>query len=114
MSKQKTVNGVRFERGSRNVYADLEYPNSGGMLIKAQLVTKIGEIIDSQGLTQSEAAEKLGLTQPKISALLRGQFRGVSEHRLLDCLTRLGRDVQIVVRPVPRSRHDGRLTVLFA
>ena len=55
----------------------------------------------------------LGLTQPKVSALLKGQFRGVSERRLLNCLTRLGRDVQIVVKPAPPSRESGRLTVLF-
>jgi predicted XRE-type DNA-binding protein len=67
------------------------------MLMKAQLVSKIAEIIKTRDLTQAEAASKLGLTQPKVSALLKGQFRGVSERRLLDCLTRLGRDVQIVI-----------------
>jgi len=84
------------------------------MLIKAQLVAKIAEIIRTRKLTQAEAASKLGLTQPKVSALLRGQFRGVSEHRLLDCLTRLGRDVQIVIRSTPKTRGNGQLTVLFA
>jgi predicted XRE-type DNA-binding protein len=84
------------------------------MLIKAQLVAKIAEIIRTSKLTQAEAASKLGLSQPKVSALLKGQFRGVSEHRLLDCLTRLGRDVQIVKRPAPKSRENGQLTVRFA
>jgi predicted XRE-type DNA-binding protein len=92
---------------------DLGYHDSDAMLIKAQLVAKISEIIRTRNLTQSEAASKLGLTQPKISALLKGNFRGFSEHRLLDCLTRLGRDVQIVIRPIPKSRRNGKLSVLF-
>jgi predicted XRE-type DNA-binding protein len=79
------------------VYSDLGYADSSAMLMKAQLVSKIAEIIKTRDLTQAEAASKLGLTQPKVSALLKGQFRGVSERRLLDCLTRLGRDVQIVI-----------------
>jgi len=96
------------------VYVDLGYADSEGMLVKAQLAAKIGEIIQRRGLTQTQAAEILGLTQPKVSALLKGRFRGISEHRLLECLTRLGRDVHIVVKPTPKSRADGRLTVSVA
>jgi predicted XRE-type DNA-binding protein len=84
------------------------------MLIKAQLVSKIAEILDRKGLTQTEAATLLTLTQPKLSKLLRGGFRGVSERRLLECLTRLGRDVEIVVKERPRSKDHGRLTVVFS
>jgi predicted XRE-type DNA-binding protein len=84
------------------------------MLVKAQIVAKIAEIIEQRRLTREQAAEILGLTQPEISRLLRGQFRGVSERRLLRCLTKLGRDVQIVVRQTPRRRTQGRLTVRFA
>ena len=62
----------------------------------------------------SAAAALLGLTQPKLSKLLRGGFRGVSERRLLECLTRLGRDVQIVVKEPARSKEQGKLTVVFA
>src|ERR1700692_2500570 len=88
----------QIEKGSRNVYADLGYPDSDDMLIKAQLVTKIAKIIHQRRLTQAQAAKLLRLTQPKISRLLRGEFRGISERRLLQCLTRLGRDVQIIVK----------------
>ncbi len=105
---------IAIEKGSGNVYADLGYVDSDDMLVKAQIVAKIAEIIEQRRLTQEQAAEILGLTQPKISRLLRGQFRGVSERRLLRCLTKLGRDVQIVVRPTPRRRSQGRLTVRFA
>ncbi len=114
MMKQRVVRGITVEEGSGNVYADLGYTDSEGLLVKAQLAAKIGEIIQRRALTQARAAEILGLTQPKVSALLKGRFRGISEHRLLECLTRLGRDVHIVVRPTPRSRPNGRLTLSVA
>lgn len=82
--------------------------------MKAQLVREIGEIIRNRGLTQTEAAKILGLTQPKLSAVLRGQFRGISERKLIACLTSLGRDVEIVVREAPRKRASGRITVVFS
>ncbi len=114
MKKQRVVRGIPVEQGSGNVYADLGYPDSESMLVKAQLVAKIAEIVQRRGLTQARTAEILGLTQPKVSALLKGRFRGVSEHRLLECLTRLGRDVHIVIKPTPRSRPNGRLTLSVA
>jgi len=114
MRKERIVNGVSVMDGTRNIYADLGLADSEVMLIKAQLVAKIAEIITKQGLTQEQAAEILGLTQPKVSRLLKGQFRGVSERRLLECLTRLGRDVEIVVKAAPRNSDTGRVTVHFA
>lgn len=113
MRKERITHGISIQEGGRNVYADLSYADPDDMMVKAQLVTKIGDIIRQRGLTQDKAAELLGLTQPKISKLLKGQFRGVSERRLLRCLTSLGRDVEIVVKPAPR-RRAGRLSVLFA
>ena len=110
MSRQRVIHGIPVEEGSDNVYADLGYAQSDEMMIKAQLVTKIAAIIQQRGLTQRQAAAILGLTQPKVSPLLKGRFGGVSERRLLDCLTRLGRDVQIVIKPATRGRHTGRLT----
>ena len=112
--KQAAQRDIPIEKSSGNVYADLGYADSDDMLVKAQIVAKIAEIIEQRRLTQEQAAEILGLTQPKISRLLRGQFRGVSERRLLRCLTKLGRDVQIVVRPTSRRHAQGRLTVRFA
>lgn len=97
-----------------NVYADLGYADADEMLVKAQLVSKIAEMIKRRGLTQVEAAKLLGLTQPKISAMLRGQFRGFSERKLIDCLTSLGRDVQIVIKEAPRRRASGKVTIVFA
>ena len=114
MKKQRVVRGIPVEEGSGNVYADLGYADSASMLVKAELVAKIGEIIARRTLTQAEAAKILGLTQPKVSALLKGRCRGISEHRLLECMTRLGRDVHIVIKPVPRSRTQGRLVLNVA
>jgi predicted XRE-type DNA-binding protein len=106
------VRGILVEAGSG--YADLGYRDSESMLVKAQLAAKIAEIVQRRALTQTRTAEILGLTQPKVSALLKGRFRGISEHRLLECLTRLGLDVHIVIKPTPKSRSNGRLTLSVA
>jgi predicted XRE-type DNA-binding protein len=112
--KKTQESEIAIEKGSGNVYADLGFPDAADMLIKAQLVAKISEIIRQRRLTQEQTAKLLRLTQPRISRILRGDFRGISERRLLQCLTRLGRDVQIVVKPAPRRREQGRLTIRFA
>ena len=114
MKKQRVVQSIPVEQGSANVYTDLGYRDSESMLVKAQLAAKIAEIVHRRALTQTRTAEILGLTQPKVSDLLKGRFRGISEHRLLECLTRLGRDVHIVIKPTPRSRPNGRLTLSVA
>jgi predicted XRE-type DNA-binding protein len=105
---------TKVENSSGNVYADLGDSQAEEMLVKARLAYKIGEIIKQRRLTQVEAAELLGLTQPKLSGLLRGQFRGISETKMLECLNRLGRDVQIVIRRGSRSQVDGHTSVVFA
>ena len=79
--------------------------------IKNLLAQRVGDIIRASGYSQTEAAQITGLTQPKLSSVLRGQLRGVSERRLLDCLTALGNDVKIVVTPTPRGRQ-GSLSVV--
>jgi predicted XRE-type DNA-binding protein len=106
-----TTTTEQIERGSGNVYADLDLPNADEMRVKADLVMRIAHLLRDQGLTQTAAASLLGLSQPKLSGLLRGQFRGVSESKLIECLTRLGQDVEIVVRAAPKSRGEGRVLV---
>jgi predicted XRE-type DNA-binding protein len=105
---------TNVEKGSTNVYADLGYPDADVMLVKAQLVTKIREIIKAQGWTQQEAADVLNMTQPKLSDVLRGQFRGISEAKLMECLTRLGRRVQIVIGPARETSDVGHVEVVFS
>jgi len=90
MNKRKIIDGTEIHEGSGNVYRDLGYPDADEMLVKAQLVAKISEIVRSQELTQVEAARILGATQPKLSGLLRGQFRLISERKLMECLINVG------------------------
>ena len=105
---------IDIETGSTNVYEDLGLPNASEMQVKASLATKIGEIIKRRRLTQSQAAEILGMPQPKISSMLRGQFRGISEAKMLECMNRLGRDVQIVVGKPSQSKNMGQTRVVFS
>lgn len=104
---------IEIETGSTNVYEDLGLPNPSEMQVKASLAAKIGEIIKRRRLTQSQAAEILGMPQPKISSMLRGQFRGISEAKMLECMNRLGRDVQIVVGKPSQSKNMGQTRVVF-
>ena len=103
-----------IEEGTTNVYADLGMADAEEMIVKAQLASKIGEIITSRKWSQQKAADLLGIPQSKLSKMLRGQFRGISEAKMLDCLARLGRTVQIVIGPPRRSTTAGRIDVVFA
>ena len=101
-----------IEISSGNVYADIGVENADEMLVKAQLAASIQEILDNRQLTQTQAAEILGLPQPKLSRMLHGHFRGISETKMMDCLTRLGRDVRIVIGPEYRAGQPGRVEVV--
>ena len=104
---------IKMVKSKGNVYADLGIANADEMLVKAKLATKIDEIIKSRKLTQQQAAIILGMPQPKLSKMLRGQFRGISETKMLDCLVRLGRKVQIVIGPQQRATSQGHISVRF-
>lgn len=106
--------GLEIEIGSGNVYKDLGFKDPEAMLTKARIVAEIARIIRARLLTQTAAAKVLGLSQPKISALLSGHFQGYSQERLIFLLNRLGCDVQIIVKPSPRRRAMGRVSVAFA
>ena len=101
---------TRIETGSGNVFADLGRPDADTHLLKAEIVTRIDRIIRQRGLKQTDAAKLLGLSQPDVSRLLRGNFREYSLERLLRLLTALGRDVEIAIRE-PQSRRRGRISV---
>lgn len=102
---------LRIEEGSLNPYADLGLPDATDMLVKAELARQIGEILKSRRLTQQRAAELLGMTQPKLSEMLRGKFRGISQAKMMECLNRLGRDVEIVVKKT-RTQGAGHTIVM--
>ena len=92
-----------YDTGSRNVFKDLGVPNAEEHLVKAQLVFKIDTILKARGLKQVEAAGLLGVRQPDVSKMLRGEFRQFSVERLLRFLVAHDQDVAIVVKP-----HRGR------
>ena len=103
---------IVIEEGSTNVYADLGYADASEMQRKSQLAAEIARAIKARRLTQQGAAELLGVDQSKVSRITRGQFRGVSEAKLLELVTKLGHDVKIVVGPV--RRRAGKIELQFA
>ncbi len=97
---------------SGNVFADLGIAEPEEALAKAQLVSRLADIIEERGLTQTQAAELLGIAQPKVSALLRGYFDGFSLERLFRLLITLDTDITIVAQP--KSEECGHLRVMTA
>jgi predicted XRE-type DNA-binding protein len=98
--------------GSGNVFADIGVAEPEEELAKAQLASRIREIIRGSRLTQVAAAAVMGIDQPRVSALLNGRLTSFSSERLMRLLTRLGQDVEIVVRSKPRRRQRGRIRVV--
>jgi predicted XRE-type DNA-binding protein len=103
-SSKKKKDETSVEIGFGSVYEQLGLRNHEEMLTKANLVTEINNEIKKKKLTQTGAAKILKITQPKLSALLRGNFRGYSIERLIHFLNKLGKDVDIVVRSKPETR----------
>jgi len=101
-----------IKKGSGNVFADLQLPNPEAALVKAKIASQICQIIAERGLTQTAAAEILGLDQPKISALVRGKLSGFSVDRLFRLLNDLGQEVEIIIRPARPARRRGGTHVL--
>jgi predicted XRE-type DNA-binding protein len=97
--KKRVVDGVEFLESSGNVFADLGLPDAEQLKIKTGLVIEIMSAIERLGLTQQEAARRIGMTQPKLSEILRGKFSNVSERKLMSCLNRLGYDIEIKLKP---------------
>ena len=103
---------IRIQPSNGNVFRDLNLPNPEERLIKAELTRRISGIINQKGLTQIEAAELLGIDQPKVSALTRGRLSGFSTTRLFRFLNALGNDVEIFVKPKPKNRTAAKITVI--
>ena len=101
-----------MQRSSGNVFADLGLPDADRLKIKTGLVIEIRKAIRQQGLTQHEAATRMGVTQPKVSGMMRGDFSNLSERKLMDCLNRLGYDIEIKVKPA--SDPVGHLMLAIA
>jgi predicted XRE-type DNA-binding protein len=101
------VKRIEVEKSSGNIFADLGLPNAEELLLKAQIISEIRDVVKRRKLTQSKAAALTGTAQPDLSNLFRGRFKGFSVERLMLMLTGLGRDVEITVRPAPKSRKVG-------
>ncbi len=101
-------------RGTGNVFADLGYPDAEEWQTKLRLAHAVNEVICRRGLTQAAAAKRLGVNQPKVSALARYKLDGFSAERLMGFLTALDQDVEIVIRQKPRSRAAARILVMAA
>jgi predicted XRE-type DNA-binding protein len=102
---------IAVTASSGNVFADLGVAEPEEELAKAQLALHIRRAISRRKLTQSRAAEIIGLDQPKVSALMNGRLTGFSSDRLLRCLTALGQDVDIVVHNGAGRESRGRVRV---
>ncbi len=95
--KKRKINGVEVEISSGNVFADLKIRDAEKLKIKSGLVFEITKALGRLGLTQAEAASRMGIAQPKVSALLRGDFSNLSERKLMSCLNQLGYNIEIKV-----------------
>lgn len=103
---------IGITKGSGNVFADMGLPDADLLLVKAELTMRISQIIQKRGLTQAKAATVLGIDQPKVSALLRGQLDGFSIERLVRFLMALGCSIELKVNgtgvPAASKRRTSR------
>jgi predicted XRE-type DNA-binding protein len=100
---KRVSSGIEFEIGSGNVFADLGLPDAEQLKIKSGLAIEITRAVRRLGYTQQEAGQQMGISQAKVSALMRGDFSNLSESKLMECLNRLGYDIEIKLRPAKNS-----------
>jgi predicted XRE-type DNA-binding protein len=107
------MKSARSTKSSGNVFADIGVPDADEHLAKADLVIGLASIIRSRGLSQTAAAKLIGVAQPDISRLMRGNFEGFSYERLFHMLNALGENVRIVVTDAKPKTKAG-LKLQFA
>src|SRR3546814_13575929 len=96
--QKRLIEGVEVQRSSGNVFADLGLPDAEKLKIKTGLVVEIRRAMRALGLTQQAAAKRMGIPQPKVSGMTRGDFTTLHESKPMDCMHRLGYDIEIKVR----------------
>ena len=101
---------VKVEVGSGNIFADLGLPDADAHFLKAQIVSEIYRITNERKLTQAGTGKLMGITQPEVSRMFKGNFREYSVDRLMGFLTSFDRDVEIVVKPHKKDGRAGRIT----
>ena len=114
MARRNAGRDVAITRGTKNVFADLGYPDASERQAKLRLAYALNQLLEERGLSQSEAAKVLSVTQPKVSALRNYKLAGFSVERLMNLLVALDQDIDIVIRRKSRSRHAGRISVIAA
>ena len=114
VKKPRRVRVETVERSSGNVFADLGFRDAEERMWKAQLATKISQLIESKGWTQAQTAERVGLDQPKVSQLMHGRLSGFSADRLFAILNRLGHNVEVRISAKERSPEDTHTRVMVA
>ena len=102
---------IKVEASSGNVFADLALPGPERLKIKSGLAIEIARAVRRLRLTQEEAGRRMGISQAKVSGLTRGDFSNLSEHKLMECLNRLGYDIEIKVTPAKHSLGRRKLAV---
>jgi predicted XRE-type DNA-binding protein len=100
----------RIVKAAENIFADLGRPDADTHFLKAQIVSEIYRLISQRKLTQTKAGELMGISQPEVSRMLKGNFREYSIDRLMGFLTAFDRDVEIVVHPRRKAGRSGRIT----
>ena len=111
--RKSRANDEEVKLGSGNVFADLGFRDAEERLLKAKLATKIAELIEEKGWTQTQTAERTGLDQPKVSHLLRGRLSGFSADRLFAILNRLGHSVEVRISAKERAPEKTHTRVLI-
>jgi predicted XRE-type DNA-binding protein len=114
LTKTGSSGGVDFWEGSGNVFVDLGFPEAEERHTKLRLAFALNKVFDGSRMSQAEAARRLGINQPKVSALKNYKLNGFSVQRLMEFLTTLNYDVDIVIKKKPRSTKPGRIRVSAA
>lgn len=103
---------IAVKHGSGNVFADLGFPDAAERQAKVRLALELVKILRARKLRQVDAARILGVPQPKISALMNYRLDGFSVEKLMEFLTSLERDVEIVIRPRAARSGSGQISVV--
>jgi predicted XRE-type DNA-binding protein len=109
-----TKNRAAVHRSDGNIFAELGLPDAEAHFLKAQLVAELYRLAGERKLTQSQAGELMGISQPEVSRLFKGNFREYSVERLMGFLTAFDLDVDIVARPRRKAGERGHIAFRHA
>jgi predicted XRE-type DNA-binding protein len=112
--KAKGKNDLRILPSLGSIFAGLQLENAQEKQTKLKLAVALNRVLDRTGLSQAEAAKRLSVSQPKVSALRNYRLEGFSVERLIGFVTALNFDVDIVIRGNSRSSRPGRISVKAA